>query len=150
MRAPDDLRDEVDLAQRAFGECEVGGGILQKHLPADRLLHLVDMVGDAGERFFRVGNGQKIVQVGRVVRRPGEVLRKQSRLVTLVQRLQPVQMLSVERAVRADRETDAVQRDRIELADGFEVTVRRAARAHVVLGVDLEEADVGLPSRIAR
>ena len=51
-------------------------------------------------------------------------------------------MRAVQRSGRADREADAVQRERIAFADRLEPPVRRPARAHVVLGVDFEEAEV--------
>ena len=37
-----------------------------------------------------------------------------------------------------------MQRQRIAFRDGFQIAMRRAAVAHVVLGMDLEEADIGL------
>ena len=48
-------------------------------------------------------------------------------------------MGAVERAGRADRQADAVQRKRIKLADRVEAAVRRAAAAHVVFRVDFEK-----------
>jgi hypothetical protein len=52
-------------------------------------------------------------------------------------------MLGIERTAPADREPDPVQREGIALADGGEVVMRRPSLAHIVLGVDLEPADVG-------
>ncbi len=101
------------------------------------------MLGDARQRLLRVGNWQEVVQIGRVVRRPGEVLGEETRLVALVQMLQPQEMIAVERPVGADREPDAVQRQRVALADRGQVAMRRPAGAHVVLRVHLEEAEVG-------
>ena len=77
------------------------------------------------------------------MRRPGEVFREQSRLVALGQRLEPRQVRAVEGAGRADGEPDPVQRERIALADGRQVVMRATARPHVVLGMDLEEAEIG-------
>jgi hypothetical protein len=64
-------------------------------------------------------------------------------LVALVERLQPAEMGLVERPSGADRQADAVQRQRIGLADHGQATVRRPTGAHVVLRVDFEEADLG-------
>ena len=50
-------------------------------------------------------------------------------------------MIAVERPHRADRQPDAVHRQRIALAQRGELRMRRAAGAHVVLGMDLEESD---------
>ncbi len=52
-------------------------------------------------------------------------------------------MLGIKRAAAPNREPDAVERQGIALADGAEIMVGRPAVAHVVLGVDLEPADVG-------
>jgi hypothetical protein len=46
-------------------------------------------------------------------------------------------------AAAPDREADAMQRQGIELAQRPEIMVGRSAFAHVVLGMDLEPADVG-------
>ncbi len=48
-------------------------------------------------------------------------------------------MGAVERPGRADRQADAVQRQRIKLADRVEAAMRRAARAHIVFRVDFEK-----------
>ena len=50
-------------------------------------------------------------------------------------------MDAIESLHRADREADAMDREGVVLAQPFEHRVRRAARAHVILGVDLEEPD---------
>src|SRR5215475_4219748 len=52
-------------------------------------------------------------------------------------------MILIERPIGADRETDAVERQPVLLANGREIPVRRAARAHLVFGVNFEESDVG-------
>src|SRR5713226_3599333 len=70
------------------------------------------------------------------------MFREQPRRVAPNQLLQSLQMVSVEWPVRSDRQPDAVQRQRIALADFREVAVRRAASAHVVFGVDFEEANI--------
>ena len=48
-------------------------------------------------------------------------------------------MRLVERPGRADRQADAVQRQRIELADRVQAAMWRAARAHIVFRVDFEK-----------
>ena len=52
-------------------------------------------------------------------------------------------MILVERSIGADRQADAVERQRISFADRRQIAVRRASRAHVVFGMHLEETDVG-------
>lgn len=69
---------------------------------------------------------------------------EERRPVAVEQDAQAAEMVRVERPVGADREADPVDRQRIAGADGGQVPVRRPAGTHVVLGMDLEEADVGL------
>ena len=93
------------------------------------------------ERLVRVGQGQKIVEESALVRRPGQMLGDDGRLIALGHAREPCEVGGVQRSRRADRQADAVQRERVERADRLEPPVRRTARAHVVLGVDLEEAE---------
>ena len=50
-------------------------------------------------------------------------------------------MIAIERLHRADRKPDAVDRERVTLAQSAELRMRRSAGAHVIFGVHLEEAD---------
>ena len=50
-------------------------------------------------------------------------------------------MLAVERRGRADRQADAMHRQRIAFAQRAELRMRRPAGAHIIFGVDLEEAE---------
>lgn len=68
----------------------------------------------------------------------GEALR----LIAVAQGLQPGEMIPVERLHGADGEADAVKRKRMVLAQPAKLGMWRAARAHVVFRVDLEEADL--------
>src|SRR5262249_2477635 len=97
----------------------------------------------AGKRLVGVGERQEVVEKGILVGRPGEMLGEEAGLVAFDEVLQPRQVIAVKRLLRADRQPDAVQRQRIAIADRSEIAVRRAAGAHVVLGMDLEEADIG-------
>src|SRR5215207_3751040 len=71
--------------------------------------------------------------------RPGEVLGKELGLVALDQSFQAQEMIAIETPGRSDRQANPVQGQRITLADGTELGVRRAAFAHVVLSMHLEE-----------
>ena len=53
------------------------------------------------------------------------------------------QVSVVQRAFAADGQADAVQRQRIVLADQPQVVVERSAGHHVVFGVDLKKTNVG-------
>jgi hypothetical protein len=55
--------------------------------------------------------------------------------------LQPLQMHPIERASAADRKANAMHRQRVVCANPVQEVMRRTARAHVILGVDLEEID---------
>ena len=121
-------------------EDDIGRRVLEQDRAADRLLHFVDVIGDACERRPRVGQRQQVVEIGRVVGRPGEMLGNQRRLVAIDERLETREMRLVERLRPADRHAHAVQRDRIVAADAGQRLVRRAAGAHVVFGMNLEEA----------
>ncbi len=68
--------DEVHFRIAAFGEGEIGRGVLEQHLPAERLLNLIDMPCHAAESLTGVGNRQQIVQEAGLVRRPGEMFRE--------------------------------------------------------------------------
>ena len=68
------------------------------------------------------------------------MLGNERRLVAIDERLETPEMSLVERLRPADRHAHAVQRHRIVAADAGQRVVRRAARAHVVFGMNLEEA----------
>ena len=124
-------------------EQEVGRGVFEQHAPAERLLRLVDVVGDRREGLLRIGQRQEIVEEALVVARPGQMLREQAGLVALGERGQALEMVLVERPGRADGEADAVQGEGIERADRLQPAVRRAAVAHIVFGVDFEKSEIG-------
>ncbi len=50
-------------------------------------------------------------------------------------------MVGVERARRADRQSDTMDRQRVTLAQLPQHGVRRSARAHIILGMHLDEPD---------
>lgn len=52
-------------------------------------------------------------------------------------------MLVVQRAFATDGQADTMQRQRVVLANQAQVVMEGAAVHHVVLGMDLEETDVG-------
>jgi hypothetical protein len=132
------------FVHRARLEGEVGGRVLEQDAAAEHLLDLLDMLGDPGKRRLGVGQRQQVVEEDPLVGRPGQMLGDKAGLVALTKAFEPCEMRLVERGVTADREPHTVQRERVVRADGREVTVRRAALAHVVLGVHLEPATAGL------
>ena len=113
-------------------------------MAAERLLHLVYMIGDTSERCRRVGKRQQIVEIGRAVGRPGQMFGNQRRLIAVDEGLEPLEMRFVERLRAADRHAHAVERNRVVLADLVKRSMGRTAGAHVVFGVDFKEA-ISLP-----
>jgi len=77
------------------------------------------------------------------MRRPGKMLGHDKGLVPVHHRLQAGEMARWHAAGRSDRQADAMHRQRIERADAFQEVMRRTAGSHVVLGMDLEPADIG-------
>src|SRR5262245_15684216 len=102
----------------------------------------IDVLGDARKRLLGVRQQQEVVEIDAVMARPGEILGEERGLVAGDERFQAPEMLAVEGAGSADRQPDAMQRDGITFADGAEVMVRRPALTHVVLGMNLEPADI--------
>ncbi len=138
--APRDGADEIRLAHRRFAEQDIGRRIFKQQRPADRLLHLVDVIAHRRERRFRVGQRQQVVEIDALVSRPGQMLGDERRLVTLNERAEAREMRLVQALRAADRHAHAMQRNSMVATDGFEGAMRRTAGAHVVLGVDLEKA----------
>src|SRR5947207_13422527 len=108
-----DLGDEVDLRPRALGKSEIGRRILEQHLSAKPILNLIDMRSHARKRFARIGDRREIIEKYRFVRRPGQVLREEPGLVALDETLQPLQVIAIKRTIGADRQSHAVERERI-------------------------------------
>jgi hypothetical protein len=93
------------------------------------------------QRNIVVRQRQQIVEENTVVRRPGEMLGEQRRLIDIDDAFQPFQVVAIERGCTADRQADTVDRQRMISANPVQEVMRRTARAHVVLGVNLEEID---------
>lgn len=139
--AADNAGEEIGFRKRALGKQHIGRGVFEKHAAAERVLDFGDMIGDAGERGGGIGQGQKVVEINFAVARPGEMLRKAFGPVAIAQPAQALQMRAVERSVDADRQADAMQRQREALVQMRELRMRAAAFAHVILGMNLDEAD---------
>src|SRR6516162_5270350 len=68
------------------------------------------------------------------------MLGNERRLVALYERLEPSEMRFVEWLRAANRHANAVERNRVLVADSVERGMGRAAGAHVVFGMNLKEA----------
>src|ERR1700722_12064092 len=62
------------------------------------------------------------------------------RFISLNQRPETTEMISIERVRSTDRHADAVQRNRIFLSYPFEHPVRGATGSHIVFGMHLKES----------
>jgi hypothetical protein len=77
------------------------------------------------------------------------MLGKEGRLIDRNEALQASEVLAVERRRAPDGEAYAVNRERIVRTDTPKKVMRRAAAAHVVLGMNLEKIDLArLPENI--
>ncbi len=99
------------------------------------------MSGGPVERFRRVRKRQQVIEKGATMRRPGKMLGEACRLIAVAQRFQAGEMFAVDRLCGSDRQPDAMDGQGIAIAQCAELRVRRAARTHVVLGMDFDEAD---------
>src|SRR5215467_3638577 len=68
------------------------------------------------------------------------MLGNQRRFITVDEGLEPLEMRFIERLRAAYRHANAVERNRVVLADLVKRSLGRTAGAHVVFGVDFEEA----------
>jgi hypothetical protein len=122
---------------------QIGGGILHHHHPADRVLEAHDVAGDDRERLLVIGDRQQVVEIRAAGDAPGDVVRDCGGIEAPHQRGDAPQVLRVQPLRRAQRQADAMQADRVVLAQRFQHRRRRAA-AKEVLGMDLEPSDVRL------
>src|SRR5580693_7272784 len=135
-----DRPDEIRFADGRVPEDKIGRRILEQDRSADRLLHFVDVRAYSPKGRCVVGKGQEIVETDRFVRRPSEMFRDKRRLIAFNKPTKSLEMSFTQGVRTADRHADAVQRYRIFAANDLERAMRRSARAHVVLCMDLKEA----------
>ena len=70
------------------------------------------------------------------------MFREGLRLVAVEQCCQPVKMSDVQRLIRTDGESDAVNRQRIVVANAAQIMMKRAAGDQIVFSVNLEETKI--------
>ena len=99
---------------------------------------------DVPERLFGVGHRQEVVRVLAGDARPAEMVGHPARADGVAERAELAQVLEVERIGRADRERDAVHRDRVARRDPIEDEPRPPRGLHVVFAEDLEPGHGGL------
>ena len=119
-------------------EAQIERGVLDQDLAADRVLGDVDVAGDDLQCLSRAREGQQVGEAGLAMARPGEMLGDEERLETVAERLQAGELDAVGLLGTGERQADAVDRQRMSLAQRLEHGQARAAVDHVVLGMDLE------------
>ena len=120
---------------------QIGGRILDQNPPAQIGLRLIHMPAHDFERFLGHWQRQEVSEIAAVDDAPREVLRYERRLDAQGGLPDAFELRRVETFRAAERQPDAVQRDRVVGADSFEAGERLAA-AHVVLGMDFQPSDV--------
>jgi hypothetical protein len=145
--ATHDLGEEAGLVHRRAGVLDVGARVLQQQPAPQPRLRRIDVRAHPVERRALVGQRQQVVVPAPAVARPREVLAEPSRLEATQQQVEPIEVRAVRRRLAAERQPDAVDRQRPALAHPFQVPQHRAAVDHVVLGVDLEEVRAARRSR---
>ena len=123
-------------------EPEIGGGVLDEQAPPEVVLGPSHVVGHHVEGLPGHRHRQQVGEEAVPEPTPGQVLRDHERLETVDELLQPVQVVPGRRLAGAERHADPVQGEGILGADRLQVAKRRPSLEHVVLGVDLEPAEV--------
>jgi hypothetical protein len=101
-------------------------------------LDLINVMGYATERLVGVRQRQEIVEKCGIVSRPGKMLGEACRVEPLYQTLEAVKVIFVEGAFAANRQTNAMHRDRETFGKVMKLGDRASSIAHVVLGMNLE------------
>jgi hypothetical protein len=112
--------------------------------PPEKILHLADAIDDVVERLLGIGDRQEIVQVHAMDAGPAQMIGDPGRLHPVRQRLQPAEILQIERGGGRDRERHAMHYDGIAFADAVKDAQGLAAIDHVIFGDDLEPVDFRL------
>ena len=115
----DELGEELGLGHGGTGEGDIGRQVLDQDLALQRVLHELDIARDDRQRLLVVAERQEVVEIGAVGDAPGEMLGDQIRLEAFADLAQPLQMIAVEAGGAAERQADAVHRQRIGLAQAF-------------------------------
>ena len=91
-----------------MGEAEVTGRILDRDLPAQRVLQPPDVTDHDFERFFCIGQRQQVIEITPAARAPGQVIGHKGGLEALHQRGHAREMRRIEPVRRAQRQADGV------------------------------------------
>ena len=129
------------LVHGRLGEADVAARILEDQWPPEKVLNLADPAGDMGQALLGQRHRQKIVRIEAEHAGPAQMVADPGRLHLGRERLEPGEIIHVERIGASDRQRDAVKHDRIMLGDLADDGARAAARIHEILGDRLEPVD---------
>jgi hypothetical protein len=116
-----ETREKFRFAHLRRCEPDVARDVLEQDAATEHVLHSLHTLRNVRERVLGVRQRQQVVQIDSVDTRPAEVIGDPGGLDALAQAAQLRKVSGVERIAAADRERDAVQHDRITLADALEV-----------------------------
>src|SRR5260221_2014241 len=125
-----------------MAKLEIARRVLDEEPTPEECLRLVDVAAEKLKARFRIEKRQEVIEIRSSDRAPCEVLGDEERLNALDEFLQPDEMIAIELLGAAERQRDAMDADGV-VAPQLQEAVARRGLGHVVLGVDLEEADGG-------
>ena len=134
---------ELPFGHLGLAEGDVARYVLKREPAAEEILNLAHAVDDVVESFTRVGDGQEVVQIHAMHPGPTEMIGDPFRVDAGGERLQPREIVKIERRGGGDGERYAMHHHGIALADPVEHAQRLAALDHVILGEHLEPVDFG-------
>src|SRR6516165_9114753 len=130
-------RKKLPFRDRRVPPAQIGRRVLDEDAAPKNGLRPIDIAADDAERFFRHRQWQKVGEIASFRDAPREMLRDERRRDALDGAADPVEMAEIEPLGAAQRQADAVQRNRVIAADRLEISERRPA-AQIVFGMDLQ------------
>src|SRR5262249_48850536 len=101
--------DKLPFGDCRMAEAQITARILDENLPAEKILHHLDVLADDCERVLGQWEGQQFGEMHTFERAPRQVLRDEARLDSFSDSSQPCQMRDVEAVSAAQRQPDPVQ-----------------------------------------
>ena len=131
--------EKLRFGNRRMAELQIGRRVFHQDGPPERVLDFGDVAADHVEAFLGQRQRQQIGEKIVIDRAPGQMFGDQSRLDALGERRERGQVPPVDSLGGAERQSDAVQRNRVMRAHLFEHG--KARLAQVVFAVHFHPAD---------
>src|SRR4029079_10972231 len=112
-----ELDEEAMLRHLTRAELEIARHVLDQNAPAQKVLRLVHAQHHVLERLARGRQRQQVVRECSTDRAPGQMLRRERRLLAVDDLSEPPEVSTFERIGRAERQADAVEGQWIVPAD---------------------------------